>query len=85
MQRFITVLMPFISAFSEYIAKAVADAGGAVLAEEKDLDTERTAERIIALKDDSEKLEAMSRASLSCSPAGATDKIYASIRETLSE
>ena len=66
-------------------AKAVADAGGAVLAEEKDLDTERTAERIIALKDDREKLEAMSRASLSCSPAGATDKIYASIRETLSE
>ena len=64
-------------------AKAIAEAGGAILAEEKDLDVDEVAEKIKALKDNREELEAMSRASLSCSPKGATDKIYEEIKETL--
>lgn len=64
-------------------AKAIADAGGAVLAEEKDLDIEKIVNKIKALKEDKEELDEMSRASLSCGPFGATDKIFDEIKKTM--
>lgn len=82
------VFVPFPQATGNhqyFNAKAVADAGGSILAEEKDLDAGDVAKKIIALKDDREELAAMSMASLSCSPAGATDRIFSEIRKTLSE
>lgn len=82
------VFVPFPHATGNhqyYNAKVIAEAGGAILAEEKDIDINGIVREIEALKDDPERLEAMSRASLSCSPEGAADKIVDEIRRTLTE
>lgn len=62
-------------------AKSVADRGGAVLIEEKDLTSELLIKEVIKLKEDPEKLKKMGEASYSCAPKNATDMIYENICE----
>lgn len=64
-----------------YNAKAVADRGGAILIEEKDLVIEKVVEDVLSLKNNPEKLRAMSRASRECAPDEALDIIYKKVRE----
>lgn len=61
-------------------AKVVADQGGAMIIEEKDLTTERLDEAIFKLKNDRELLEKMSVASRGCAPDKATDIIFSNIK-----
>ncbi len=63
-----------------YNAKAVADKGGAILMEEENLTSDEVISRIMELKDDSNALEQMSRASRSCAPDKALDIIYETIK-----
>ena len=62
-----------------YNAKSVADRGGALLFEEKDLSISRVAETVLSLKNDKERLAAMSAASRACAPVRALDIIYEKI------
>jgi len=62
-----------------YNAKSVADRGGALLIEEKDLDSRRIVEEVLKLRNHPEKLAEMSRASRACAPDGALDLIYETI------
>ncbi len=64
-----------------YNAKAVADRGGAILIEEKDLTSEKLIEEVLHLKNHPDDLAAMSRASRSCAPDRALDIIYDTIRK----
>ena len=64
-----------------YNAKAVADRGGALLIEEKDLSIKQVVENVLGLKNDREKLKAMSRASRECAPDKALDIIYGKVYE----
>ena len=63
-----------------YNAKAVADRGGAILLEEKDLSAEALIREVMRLKNDPQMLEAMDRASKACAPVKALDIIYDTIR-----
>lgn len=63
-----------------YNAKAVADKGGAVLIEEKDLTSELLIREVLKIKNDPALLESMSRASRACAPDHALDIIYETIR-----
>lgn len=58
-----------------YNAKAVADHGGALLLEEKDLDQEKLIAHILRLKNDRQALEKMSRCSRECAPLDAAEII----------
>lgn len=58
-----------------YNAKAVADHGGALLLEEKDLDQEKLIAHILRLKNDRQALEEMSRCSKECAPLDAAEII----------
>ena len=58
-----------------YNALAVAEAGGAILIEEKDLEDDGLIEEILRLKDDPETLKRMAEASLRCGPGRATEMI----------
>lgn len=74
-----SILVPFPLARDNhqyYNAKAVADVGGAVIFEEKDLDTDKVVSEIIALSENREKQELMEEKSRMCGPFEATDKIY---------
>ncbi|MGN1413363.1 MAG: undecaprenyldiphospho-muramoylpentapeptide beta-N-acetylglucosaminyltransferase [Anaerovoracaceae bacterium] len=66
-----------------YNAKAVADRGGAILMEEKDLTSEKLIEEVLHLKNHPEDLAAMSRASRACAPDRALDIIYDTIRKEI--
>ena len=65
-----------------YNAKAVADRGGAVLIEEKDLTAERLICEVMHLKNNPELFHRMERASRDCAPDKALDIIYGTIKET---
>lgn len=64
-----------------YNAKAVADRGGAMLIEEKDLVIEKVVADVLSLKNNPEKLRAMSEASRECAPDKALDIIYDKVHE----
>lgn len=64
-----------------YNAKAVADKGGALLIEEKDLVVEDVVKEVLALKNNPEKLKEMSSASRACAPDKALDIICGTIIE----
>lgn len=59
-----------------YNAKAVADKGGAILIEEKDLSADEILKVISSLKRDADKLEDMEKSSKACAPKDATKIIY---------
>ena len=64
-----------------YNAKAVADRGGAVLIEEKDLTAEALIREVMRLKNNPDQLAEMGQASLRCAPARALDIIYETIKD----
>jgi len=66
-----------------YNAKAVADRGGALLIEEKNLTSEMVIEEVLKLKNHPQLLAEMSRASRASAPDDALDIIYSKISETL--
>lgn len=55
-----------------YNAKAVADKGGAIIIEEKDLDNDELISSILKLKNNPEILKQMAESSLACAPLEAT-------------
>lgn len=64
-----------------YNAKAVADNGGALVIEEKDMVLEDIVEEVLSLKNNSEKLAEMSKACRESAPVRALDIIYNKINE----
>ncbi len=66
-----------------YNALAVAEAGGAIIIEEKDLEDAKLTEEIIRLKDDPQTLARMAQASRKCGPDRATDIICDKILEEI--
>lgn len=62
-----------------YNAKAVADKGGAIIIEEKDLDNDQLVNEILNLKNNREVLKRMAEKSLSCAPFDAAGIICDSI------
>ena len=58
-----------------YNAKAVADKGGAVIVEEKDLDNDKLADTVLKLKNNPEVLKKMAESSAECAPCDATRMI----------
>lgn len=64
-----------------YNAKAVADRGGAILIEEKDLDLKKVVEDILRLKNNPDLLKQMSEASRKCAPDKAPEIICGKIAE----
>ncbi len=64
-----------------YNAKAVADRGGAVLIEEKDLTSEGLIEEVLKLKNNPDLLKAVGNASRMCAPDRTLDIIYETIIE----
>ena len=65
-----------------YNAKAVEDAGGAIIVRENSETTEKVMDAVRMLDADREKLEAMKKASLSIAPTEAADIIYDTVVET---
>lgn len=63
-----------------YNAKSVADRGGAILIEEKDLTAEGLIAEVLKLRNNPQILAEMSRASRTCAPDRALDIIYETIR-----
>ena len=66
-----------------YNALAVAEAGGARIIEEKDLEDEKLLREILSLKDDPKTLAEMARASRGCGPDKATEIICDRILEEI--
>jgi len=66
-----------------YNALAVAEAGGAIIIEEKNLEDAKLTEEIIRLKDDPQALARMAKASRECGPDRATDIICDKILEEI--
>lgn len=66
-----------------YNAKAVADRGGAILMEEKDLTSEGLIKEVMRLKNNPEIAEKMGRAAKACAPVKALDIIYAEVMKTM--
>lgn len=64
-----------------YNAKSVADHGGAILIEEKDLTSEKLIAEVMRLKNQPQLLEAMAKASKSCAPLDACEMIYTEIKK----
>lgn len=62
-------------------AKSVADKGGCVLIEEKNLTSELLLKEVMRLRNHPELLEQMSKASKACAPLSATELIYAEIKK----
>ncbi|MEF9921496.1 MAG: undecaprenyldiphospho-muramoylpentapeptide beta-N-acetylglucosaminyltransferase [Anaerovoracaceae bacterium] len=62
-----------------YNAKAIADKGGAILIEEKDLTSENLIEEVLRLKHNPQIVKEMMVASKSCAPENATNIIYENI------
>ena len=59
----------------------MADRGGAVLIEEKDLTAEALIREVMRLKNNPDQLAEMGQASLRCAPARALDIIYETIKD----
>ena len=66
-----------------YNAKSVADHGGAILLEEKDLTSEKLIEEVMRLKNQPQLLEEMGKASKACAPLDACEMIYAEIKRNV--
>ena len=64
-----------------YNALAVAEAGGAIIIEEKDLEDNKLTEEILRLKVDPQVLDRMAQASRRCGPDRATEIICDKILE----
>ena len=64
-----------------YNAKAVADRGGAVLIEEKDLTSEGLIEEVLRIKNHPQVQKEMCKASRACAPDQALDIIYETIKK----
>lgn len=64
-----------------YNALAVAEAGGAIIIEEKDLTDDKLIDAIVELKENPERLNEMAGKSRECGPAKATETICGSILE----
>lgn len=64
-----------------YNAKSVADHGGAILIEEKDLTSEKLITEVMRLKNQPQLLETMAKASKSCAPLDACEMIYTEIKK----
>lgn len=64
-----------------YNAKSVADHGGAILLEEKDLTSEKLIAEVMRLWNQPELLEEMGRASKACAPLDACEMIYTEIKK----
>ena len=64
-----------------YNAKAVADAGGAILIEEKDFTLDRLVSETEKLMKEPETLESMGKAAYKNAPKNATDIIYSVIKD----
>jgi len=64
-----------------YNAKSVADKGGAIILEEKDLTSEKLIEEVMRLKNQPELLKEMGRASKACAPLDACEMIYTEIKK----
>ena len=81
-----SILIPLPEAMDNhqyYNAKSIADKGGAILAEEKDIDPASLIKAIEELAGDPEKLEQMAEASYACAPVDAADVIYETIKQDL--
>ena len=65
-----------------YNAKAVADAGGAIIVRENAETADKVMEEVRRLDADRERLEAMKKASRSIAPVDATDIIYNTVVKT---
>lgn len=68
-----------------YNAKAVADRGGAILLEEKELTAETLISEVMKLKNNPALTAAMGQASRACAPVKALDIIYDTISSTLAQ
>lgn len=66
-----------------YNAKAVADRGGAILIEEKDLTAEGLIKEVMRLKNNPEIAVKMGRAAKACAPMKALDIIYDEVMKTM--
>lgn len=64
-----------------YNAKSVADHGGAILLEEKDLTSQKLIAEVMRLWNQPELLEEMGRASKGCAPLDACELIYTEIKK----
>lgn len=62
-------------------AKSVADNGGAIIIEEKDLTSEGLISEVMMLKNHPELVVAMSKASKDCAPLDACERIYMEIKK----
>ena len=82
------IFVPFPQATGNhqyYNAKSVADRGGALLIEEKDLVLEDVVKEVLSLKNNPEKLNEMSKASRECAPDKALEIICGKILEDCKE
>ena len=80
----ILIPSPNVTGNHQYFnAKAVADRGGCVLIEEKDLSAERVIEEVMKLAQDREYAEGMAAASKACAPVHALDIIYNGVMRTV--
>lgn len=78
----ILIPSPNVTGNHQYFnAKSVADKGGAILLEEKDLTSEGLISEVMRLRNNPEVLEKMSRASAQCAPLDACEVIYAEIEK----
>ena len=66
-----------------YNAKSVADHGGAILMEEKDLTSEKLIAEVMRLWNQPQLLEEMGRASKACAPLDACEMIYTEIKKNV--
>ena len=82
----ILIPSPNVTGNHQYFnAKAVADRGGALLIEERDLDAQKLVEEVLRLKNNHDLLDAMSKASRACAPDEALDIIYKTVVETFNK
>ncbi len=78
----ILIPSPNVTGNHQYFnAKSVADKGGAILLEEKDLTSEGLISEVMRLRNNPEVLEKMSRASAQCAPLDACEVIYAEMEK----
>ncbi len=82
----ILIPSPNVTGNHQYFnAKAVADRGGAILLEEKDLTAEGLIKEVMHLKNNPEIAEKMGRAAKACAPMKALDIIYGEIKDCVSK
>lgn len=78
----ILIPSPNVTGNHQYFnAKSVADKGGAILVEEKDINPEEIIAKLEELRENGEELAEIMKASYACAPVHATDIIYAEIKK----